>query len=1202
MAEERIDSIIDLPAVKKEFDQVMEMLEALGVSIKNSPSVGGAGPMSQGIAERKAGIKELQAQTEALTATEKKLETQIDATVAAAKDAVAANAQVASSIKAHNGTLDENIRLQIQYKTQINDVRAKQKELEKSFTGTAGATKEYERRMHELVLQERELQVASTELNTIVKNQVKEMNAAGNSLNELRAQLNQMKAAADNMDLNSEEYAQAEKNIAALTTKIKGLEALRGDFTRNVGNYAGSFSRAFNVLQKELDETRNKLEQLKAEGGSEGAIAQLTKETELLETLTQGLNKTFTSTKTEMRALQETAKKMGIELGSTNETFQRFAQEVGAAKDEVGDLDNIIKQNASDTKTFDGLIAAAQGLAGAYGVAQGAAELFGSDNEELQKKMVKFQAILTVLQGLQAVQNALQKEGAAIQTLLAARTAITTAATKVYTWATAQATAATTALKGAIMSTGIGALLVLLGLLISKMASTAESTSSAAGSMRDFDAAIEDVKDNLSGDLMILDLNMKKNAERIKQRAGSEKELSALVAQNLQDQQAAYSKNVERITKLEDELQKERKRLIRAGASDNKDALEKLSQAEDKLRQERIASNNAMVKAGFDLQVELEKARTKAAEDARKSAKGFAEAKIIDMEKEAAAYSALAGDETKSYQQRLAALNSFYEKQQQIIKAKAGVDLSQPGLTAGDRAKINAAKDKELADQQRQFNTQSAKLTEQGLFRQYEIQAEYAKMEQELIKRKNQDILNDEDATNQITLEQRLAAAKNLLDAQSRILTAEYELKKKKAAGNNDELLLLEKQHENALILLTLDSNAQIAAIVKAAAEKRKQISIESAETMLSAIENKQTQAYAKEVMALNSALMNKEISLAEYNKRREKMDDDFATQQIKNQIAHTKKLLAFEKDGSKEKEALLKRIAELELSLDDKTTQKKLANQQKLRDAQKALANELINLSVALVQGGYDRQKNALEDQIVAIENNKKAEIDRIASSTLSEQEKADKIKIIEAKAVADKEQLERKKRQIDLQRAKFERELQIARIVGSTAEAVVSALGAKPWTPANIALAAIVGAIGVAQIASVLAKPLPKFEKGTSSAPEGWAITDEKGPEKYIEPDGKTYMGSDKGPTLRYLKRGTRIIPAEEAKRAMVGSVIRGTTSIGAPKGDNTAAEVRGLKDVMYWQTGEMTKAIKKQRPSNVRVIIDAGWNTYIQSAVRE
>lgn len=1201
MAEERIDSIIDLPAVKKEFDQVMDMLEALGVSIKNSPSVGGSGPMSQGIAERKAGIKELQTQTEALISTEKKLETQIDATVAAAKDAVAANTQTAASVKAYNGTLDENIRLQIQYKTQLNDVRAKQKELEKSFTGTAGATKEYERRMHELVLQERELQVASTELNTIVKNQVKEMNAAGNSLNELRAQLNQMKSAADNMDLNSEEYAQAEKSIAALTTKIKGLEAVRGDFTRNVGNYAGSFSSAFNVLQKELDETRNKLEQLKAEGGSEGAIAQLTKETELLETLTQGLNKTFTSTKTEMRALQETAKKMGIELGSTNETFQRFAQEVGAAKDEVGDLDNIIKQNASDTKTFDGLIAAAQGLAGAYGVAQGAAELFGSDNEELQKKMVKFQAILTVLQGLQAVQNALQKEGAAIQTLLAVRTAVTTAAQKAYTFVTAQATAATTALKAAIMSTGIGALLVLLGLLISKMASAADSTKGAAGSMRDFDAAIDDVKDNLAGDLMILDLNMKKNAERIKQRGGSEKELSGLVAKNLQEQQAAYAKNVERITKLEDDLQRERKRLIRAGASDNKEALEKLDEAEGKLRQERIASNNAMVKSGFDYEVEIEKARTKAAEDARKSAKGFSEAKIIDLEKEAAAYSAVAGDETKSYQERIAALNSFYEKQQQITKAKAGVDLSQPGLTGGERAKINAAKNKELADQERQFNQTLAKLTEQGLFRQYEIQAEYAKLEQELIKRKNQDILSDEDATNQISLEQRLAAAKNLLDAQTKILTAEYELKKKRAGTNNAELLLLEKQHENALILLTLDSNAQIAGIIKAAAEKRKQISLESAETMLAALENKQTQAYAKEVMALNSALTNKEITLAEYNKRREKLDDDFATQQIKNQIAHTKKLLSYEKDGSKEKEALLKKVAELELSLDDKTTQKKLGNQQKLRDAQKALANELINLTASLVQGGYDRQKNALEDQIVVIENNKKAEIDRITSSTLSEQEKADKIKIIEAKAQADKEALERRKRQIDMQKAKFDRDRSIFEIGVNTAVAISKAVAEFPLT-GGMPFAAIAAAIGAVQIAAVLAKPLPKFEKGTTSSPEGYAITDEKGPEKYIEPDGKTYMGSDKGPTLRYLKRGTKIIPADEAKRAMVGSVIRGTTAVGAPKGDSTAAEVRGLKEVMYWQTGEMTKAFKKQRPNNVRVVVTSDWNTYIQQAVRE
>jgi len=53
-------------------------------------------------------------------------------------------------------------------------------------------------------------------------------------------------------------------------------------------------------------------------------------------------------------------------------------------------------------------------------VAQGAAEIFGKDNQALQDTFVKLQAALAVLQGLQAIQSVLQKESAARQLISAA--------------------------------------------------------------------------------------------------------------------------------------------------------------------------------------------------------------------------------------------------------------------------------------------------------------------------------------------------------------------------------------------------------------------------------------------------------------------------------------------------------------------------------------------------------------------------------------------------------------------------------------------------------------------------------------------------------------------------------------------------------------------------------------------------------------
>jgi hypothetical protein len=66
------------------------------------------------------------------------------------------------------------------------------------------------------------------------------------------------------------------------------------------------------------------------------------------------------------------------------------------------------------------------------------------------------------------------------------------------------------------------------------------------------------------------------------------------------------------------------------------------------------------------------------------------------------------------------------------------------------------------------------------------------------------------------------------------------------------------------------------------------------------------------------------------------------------------------------------------------------------------------------------------------------------------------------------------RKKHEKALKRAALlEKAQSIASATIGTSNAIVSALGAKPWTPANYALAAIVGGLGAVQVASIMATP---------------------------------------------------------------------------------------------------------------------------------
>lgn len=73
---------------------------------------------------------------------------------------------------------------------------------------------------------------------------------------------------------------------------------------------------------------------------------------------------------------------------------------------------------------------------------------------------------------------------------------------------------------------------------------------------------------------------------------------------------------------------------------------------------------------------------------------------------------------------------------------------------------------------------------------------------------------------------------------------------------------------------------------------------------------------------------------------------------------------------------------------------------------------------------------------------------------------------------------QLDQKRAELEYKQAKREKQIQLMSAIAGTASAVVSALGAKPWTPANFALAAIVGAIGAVQIGTIVKTPLPTME----------------------------------------------------------------------------------------------------------------------------
>jgi hypothetical protein len=148
------------------------------------------------------------------------------------------------------------------------------------------------------------------------------------------------------------------------------------------------------------------------------------------------------------------------ELGPEFEGMaQKIIAEAGGIKDAVGDVGAQIDYFASDTRKFDAVLSGVQGLAGGFEVVQGTMALFGDENEDLQKTMMKLMATMSVVQGLQEVQNVLQKESTFM-------VGLQTAAQKAYNAVVGESVGAMKSFKVALAATGIGAAVVAVGALV----------------------------------------------------------------------------------------------------------------------------------------------------------------------------------------------------------------------------------------------------------------------------------------------------------------------------------------------------------------------------------------------------------------------------------------------------------------------------------------------------------------------------------------------------------------------------------------------------------------------------------------------------------------------------------------------------------------------------------------------------------------
>jgi len=147
----------------------------------------------------------------------------------------------------------------------------------------------------------------------------------------------------------------------------------------------------------------------------------------------------------------------GLEEGS--DAFNKIAKEAGEVQDKIGDLNQRVKNLASDTRKLDVVVGVAQGIAGGFAAATGAAALFGVESEDLNKTLLKVQSSLALLNGVQQIANTLNKDSAVM-------TNLNSSAQAAYTFVVGTSTGALKLFRIALASTGIGLVVIAIGALI----------------------------------------------------------------------------------------------------------------------------------------------------------------------------------------------------------------------------------------------------------------------------------------------------------------------------------------------------------------------------------------------------------------------------------------------------------------------------------------------------------------------------------------------------------------------------------------------------------------------------------------------------------------------------------------------------------------------------------------------------------------
>lgn len=1031
------------------------------------------------------------------------------------------------------GERQNNIVRLVQLNKELKQVAEEQKKLNEEEK--KGSSKDIVKRRTELVSKERELKLAKQELSRILVNEEKIIQSSKGSYQNLSLQLERMKVAYKQM--NDEEQKSSIGQV--LSAEIQRLDPHLKELAADMGelNYA-----------KGNQSVRAELKDLITE------IATLT---------------------VEYRTLNDEEKK-GAYAQELSEKIKSLTSRASDLKDAIMDVNAEVSHGASDTSKFDAMSQGINVLISGFGAATGAAHLLGVSEKDLEEIQTDLQAAFVISNSLMQIQSALQKQSSLMKGIAILQEAAHTKAINLNTAAQSKnivvSKAAVVTQKALnIVANANPYILLATAILtvVGAFVAFASGTSKAAEQQK----RLNDYEKEYQGYLKSRSEEMTRiNEDNIK---NYERELSIAKARNASLQETRA---------LEDKIYRERiiihnkqKGFYKTEVDNLENNRIRLSQYKDVLHQVQEMASKGKTKVRLKIDGDISKYDVK---DAIEVLQGkidlFGEKVKIGTEivQDDAELKAKAKEEAAKRAQEN---RNIADNERKILRESedAKLNLLADGYER-QKEQTKIAYLRRIEDLKLQLNTESnltrkARLAiiDQSVSLQKQLAKELADIDRLRNEKDLEEIRNTEDMRISLMEEgaekERAQARVNYTrQAQdiNRMLAYSEELSETQVTKLLEQLRILGMQMQKEMARISIEENER------------------QTESLLSSLETSALQ----EENILRKKYLNGKTSKENYEKELYKIGVKYAVQNLRVQIASAEaELKLFDADSEKAR-ALKENIDKLKAQIDKILGESEEDDYQERIDAftyalsemksnaeevfgdmaglfnglttvidkwaksgiqsfddfwdslsskekkQMALqvTSQMIKGLTSMMNSLYDARIEALDKEQDANDEAYEREIERIEAlqerGAISTEEAEARKRAAEDKTRLKEEEISKKKAELQTKQAKWDKANNIVQTSMNTAVAIMAAWKMGPIVGA--VFAALVAALGAAQLAAIMATPIPKYAKGTKDHPGGLAIVGDGGKKEGVITEKGLFVTPDK-PTLVDLPKHAQVMP---------------------------------------------------------------------------